>query len=155
MQCITIDLAEDLVPPGPAVVDSAVPALRFSPGARNVERAEFENLVLRALESIPEGLRLYLDNVDIVVDDQPSRDQLAGNSVGEGELLLGLYEGVPLTERYDYGEVLPDKITLFQGSIEALGLSGEQMVSEIADTVVHEVAHHFGIDDDRLHALGY
>ena len=144
-----------MVSSGPAVVDSALPALRFSPGARNVERAQFENLVLRALETIPEELRLYLDNIDIVVDDLPTPGQLAGNCIAEGELLLGLYEGVPLTERYDYGEVLPDKITLFQGSIEALGLSGEQMVSEIADTVVHEVAHHFGIDDDRLHALGY
>ena len=137
------------------VVDSSALTLRFSPGARNVERAEFEKLVLRALETIPEELTLYLDNVDIVVDDLPTRDQLAGNCIAEGELLLGLYEGVPLTERYDYGEVLPDKITLFQGSIEALGLTGEQMVSEIADTVVHEVAHHFGIDDDRLTALGH
>ena len=120
-----------------------------------MERAEFENLVLRALETIPEELRLYLDNIDIVVDDLPTPGQLAGNCIAEGELLLGLYEGVPLTERYDYGRSYPTRSRSFQGSIEALGLSGEQMVSEIADTVVHEVAHHFGIDDDRLHALGY
>ena len=111
--------------------------------------------MLLALERIPGELRLYLENVDIVVDDLPTREQLAGNEIAEGELLLGLYEGVPLTERYDYGEVLPDKITLFQGSMEALGLSAEQMVGEIAETVMHEVAHHFGIDDDRLSSLGH
>ncbi len=118
-------------------------------------RGQFERLVVRALDQIPEEIKRCLDNVDVVVDDLPSRDQLAGNEIGEGELLLGLYEGVPLTERYDYGEVLPDKITLFQGSLEALGLSSEGMVAEIADTVVHEVAHHFGIDDERLRDLGY
>ena len=118
-------------------------------------RAEFEALVVRALEGIPDEIGSRLDNVDVVVEDVPSRDQLAGNEIGEGELLLGLYEGIPLTERYGYGEVLPDKISLFQGSLEALGLSADEMVREIADTVVHEVAHHFGIDDSRLHELGY
>ena len=112
-------------------------------------------MVLSALETIPEGLRQYLSNVDIVIGDMPTRDQLAGNCIAEGELLLGLYEGVPLTERYDYGEVLPDKITLFRGSLEALGLDREGLIKEIADTVVHEVAHHFGVDDDRLSSLGY
>ena len=118
-------------------------------------RPEFEALVVQALNDIPDEIGRHLSNVDVVVEDMPNRDQLAGNEIGEGELLLGLYEGVPLTERYGYGEVLPDKISLFQGSIEALGLSSEDMVREIADTVVHEVAHHFGIDDERLHELGY
>ena len=117
-------------------------------------RAEFDRLVVTALDQIPDEIGSRLDNVDVVVEDVPTREQLAGNDIGEGELLLGLYEGVPLIERYDYGEVLPDKITLFQGSIEALGLSDDEMVREIADTVVHEVAHHFGIDDERLHELG-
>jgi predicted Zn-dependent protease with MMP-like domain len=121
----------------------------------SLTRAEFEALVVQALNDIPEEIGRHLNNVDVVVEDVPNRDKLAGNELGEGELLLGLYEGVPLTERYGYGEVLPDKISLFQGSIEALGLSSEDMVREIADTVVHEVAHHFGIDDERLHELGY
>jgi predicted Zn-dependent protease with MMP-like domain len=118
-------------------------------------RAEFEALVVRALEGIPDEIGSRLDNVDVVVEDVPTRDQLAGTEIGEGEILLGLYDGIPLTERYGYGEVLPDKITLFQGSLEALDLSTEDLVREIADTVVHEVAHHFGIDDRRLHELGY
>jgi predicted Zn-dependent protease with MMP-like domain len=121
----------------------------------SLTRPEFEALVVQALNGIPEEVGRHLSNVDVVVEDVPNRDQLAGNEIGEGELLLGLYEGVPLTERYGYGEVLPDKISLFQGSIEALGLSNEDMMQEIADTVVHEVAHHFGIDDERLHELGY
>lgn len=120
-----------------------------------MDRVQFEKLVILALEQIPEEIQRHISNVDVVVEDLPGQDKLAGQQIGEGELLLGLYEGVPLTERYDYGEVLPDKITLFQGSIEALDLTDEEMVAEIADTVVHEVAHHFGIDDERLHRLGY
>ncbi len=68
--------------------------------------------------------------------------------------LLGLYEGVPLTERSEYSMVLPDKITLFQGSIEAICSTGDEIVEQVRETVVHEVAHHFGIDDDRLEELG-
>ena len=65
-----------------------------------------------------------------------------------------LLEGLPLTERDDYGMVLPDKITIFQKSIEAICEGEEELVREVRDTVVHEIAHHFGIDDDRLHELG-
>ena len=119
-----------------------------------MERSEFEKLVIRALDAIPQELHRCLDNVDVVVEDMPTRDQLAGNDIPEGELLLGLYEGIALTERFDYGEVLPDKITIFQGSIEALGLPPNEMEEEITVTVIHELAHHFGIDDDRLHELG-
>ncbi len=72
----------------------------------------------------------------------------------DGELLLGLYEGVPLTERADYLQLLPDRITIFQGSIEAICTTNEEIVAEIRTTVIHEVAHHFGIDDERLHELG-
>ena len=123
-------------------------------GAAAVDRAEFERLVLRALDAVPDELRRCLDNVDVVVEHLPTREQLAGNDIPEGELLLGLYEGIALTERYDYGEVLPDKITIFQGSIEALGLSRSEMEAEVTATVVHEIAHHFGIDDERLGELG-
>ena len=120
-----------------------------------MERTRFERLVAQAMYGIPDELLRYLDNVDVAVEDWPSTDQLGGHTVDDEDYLLGLYEGIPLTEREDYGMVLPDKITLFQGSLEALGLSSEGMVAEIADTVVHEVAHHFGIDDERLHELGY
>lgn len=119
-----------------------------------MERQMFERLVHIALGSIPGDFRRRLDNVDIIVEDWPSTDQLAGHLVDDGELLLGLYEGVPLTERADYLQLLPDRITIFQGSIEAICTTNEEIVAEIRTTVIHEVAHHFGIDDERLHELG-
>ncbi len=119
-----------------------------------LERSKFEGLVRQAVEDIPEQLRGYLDNVDLVVEDWPDQNELAGHVLEEGDLLLGLYEGLPLTERSDYGMVLPDKITLYQGSIEAVSESDDEVVEQIKDTVVHEVAHHFGIDDERLEELG-
>ena len=117
-------------------------------------RTEFEQLVVRALDDIPEAIRAQLDNVDLVVEDAPSREQLVGSGIEDGYSLLGLYEGLPLTERDDYSMVLPDKITIFQKSIEAICESEDEVVREVRDTVVHEIAHHFGIDDDRLHELG-
>lgn len=119
-----------------------------------MERSKFERLVRQALEGIPEELRGYLDNVDMVVEDWPDQNELAGHVLEEGDLLLGLYEGLPLTERSDYSMVLPDKITLYQGSIEEVSESDDEVVEQIKDTVVHEVAHHFGIDDERLEDLG-
>ena len=111
-------------------------------------------MIHRAIGQIPEALSAYLDNVDIVVEDWPAQDQLAGHVIEDGDLLLGLYEGVPLTERSDYGMVLPDKITLFQKSVEAICASNEEIIEQVRETVVHEVAHHFGIDDERLEELG-
>ncbi len=117
-------------------------------------RTQFERLVLLALERIPEDLRLRLDNVDIVVDDTPTKEQLIGSGIEDGNILLGLYEGLPLTERFNYDMVLPDKITLFQKSIESICKTDEDVIREVQITVVHEVAHHFGIDDERLHQFG-
>ena len=94
-----------------------------------------------------------MDNVDVLVADWPSRDQLLGTGLDDVQLLLGLYEGVPLTERADYGMVLPDKITLFQGALESITSNDEELVEEVQRTVIHEVAHHFGIDDARLAEL--
>ena len=119
-----------------------------------MERNRFERLVRQALLSIPDTIRDHLDNVDVVVEDTPSKRQLVGTGLEEGELLLGLYEGVPLTEREDYGFVLPDKITLFQDAIEAICSSDDEIVREVRATVVHEVAHHFGIRDDYLEEVG-
>ena len=117
-------------------------------------RTQFERLVVQALDRIPEDLRLSLDNVDIVVEDMPSREQLVGSGIDDGNILLGLYEGLPLTDRYNYDMVLPDKITLFQQPIESICQTDEEIIREVQITVVHEVAHHFGIDDDRLHQFG-
>ncbi len=115
---------------------------------------EFERLVRQALTQIPDEIRTHLDNVDIVVEDAPSREQLVGSGIEKDHLLLGLYEGLPLTERHDYGMVLPDKITIFQQSIEEICETDDQILEEVRDTVIHEVAHHFGITDERLHELG-
>ena len=117
-------------------------------------RVQFERLVREALSQIPDEIRHRLDNVDVVVDGRPSKDQLVGSGIEEGEYLLGLYEGLPLTERYDYNMVLPDKITLFQRTIEDICATDEEVVREVRDTVIHEVAHHFGIGDDRLEQMG-
>ena len=119
-----------------------------------MERSRFERLVEQALDSIPDDLRVHLDNVDVVVEEWPASDQLAGHVIPEEDLLLGLYEGVPLTQREDYGMVLPDKITIFQKSIEAVSSDDDEVVREVRTTVVHELAHHFGIDDARLGELG-
>ena len=117
-------------------------------------RAEFERLVRQAVDQIPDELRSRVENVDMVIEDWATREQLVGSGLAESDGLLGLYEGIPLTERYGYDMVLPDKITLFQKAIESICSSDEEVVAEVRDTVVHEVAHHFGIDDDALTEMG-
>lgn len=119
-----------------------------------MQRRQFENLVRRAIEELPPAFLARMDNVDVVVEDWATRDQLIGSGLDEDELLLGLYEGIPLPDRYDYNLVLPDKITLFQRAIESVCATDEDVVSEVRVTVVHELAHHFGIDDDALHEMG-
>ena len=119
-----------------------------------METSQFEQLVRRAINELPDEFHSRMENVDIVVEDRPSRDQLIGSGLDEDECLLGLYEGIPLPDRYDYNMVLPDKITLFQAPIESICETEQDIVREIQDTVVHEVAHHFGINDDDLDAMG-
>lgn len=112
-----------------------------------MDRERFEELVGDALDAVPGQLLDLLDNVVILVEDDPP----AGDPH-----LLGVYEGYALTERgWDYTGVLPDRITIFRNPILALCDSEEDVVEEVAVTVVHEIAHHFGIDDARLHELGW
>jgi predicted Zn-dependent protease with MMP-like domain len=110
-----------------------------------VDEARFEELVADALDTIPEALAQLIDNVVVVVEDRhPTED------------LLGLYEGLPLTERGDYGfGELPDRITLYRLAICRTARDESEVVDEVRVTVVHELAHHFGIDDDALHELGW
>jgi predicted Zn-dependent protease with MMP-like domain len=109
---------------------------------------EFEDSVRAALDAVPAPLMAMLDNVAFFVEAEPADDQPAD--------LLGIYEGVPLTERdLGWAGVLPDRITLFQGPLTRICADREELEDEIAITVVHEIAHHFGIDDDRLHELGW
>lgn len=120
-----------------------------------METSKFEELVAAAIDSLPEEFRERLENIDIVVADAPTRAQLRRSDIDRGETLLGLYEGVPLTGRTSgYSFVAPDKITIFQNSIEAACTSDAQVMAEVQRVVKHEIAHHFGIDDDRLEELG-
>ncbi len=109
-------------------------------------RRRFEELVAAALDEVPAELTDLMDNVVVLVEEQ---------AAGEPDL-LGLYEGVALTDRgYDYGGVLPDRILIYRRPILAICDTEEDVVNEVAITVVHEIAHHFGIDDRRLHELGW
>lgn len=113
----------------------------------------FEKLVAQAVEALPVEFQERLENVDVVVEDFPSPSQIRQAGLGHGYTLLGLYEGVPLTLRTShYGLVPPDKITIFQKTIEAKCRSASEMEikSEIQKVVRHEIAHHFGIGDARL-----
>lgn len=106
--------------------------------------ADFENAVGDALDTLPHELARHMDNVVILVEDQhPTED------------LLGLYEGVALTERYEYSGHLPDVITIYRLPILEMSDDLEEAKREIAITVAHEIGHHFGIDDERLHQLGF
>jgi predicted Zn-dependent protease with MMP-like domain len=110
-------------------------------------RRRFEALVADALDELPGWVQQAMDNVAVVVEDGPPADEPE---------LLGLYEGIAKTEREDYAGVLPDRITLFRSTIEAeSGDDEEELRAVIAETVVHEVAHHFGISDERLEGLGW
>ena len=119
-----------------------------------MKRWDFEKLVLEALEQLPEEIALHMDNVDVVVQAWPSEEQLDSAGLDDPHELLGLYEGIPLTERDSYNMALPDRVNIFQGPIEAISSDRETLVQEIRDTVLHEIAHHFGIDDRRLEELG-
>jgi predicted Zn-dependent protease with MMP-like domain len=119
-----------------------------------MDRESFERLVAQAVDDLPEEFLLRLENIDIVVEDYPTPHQLLQLGLERGETLLGLYEGVPQTERGGhYGLVPPDKITVFQRSIEAKCRYGGNISTEIQRVVKHEIAHHFGISDARLHQL--
>jgi predicted Zn-dependent protease with MMP-like domain len=119
-----------------------------------MDRERFERLVTKAVEDLPEEFIARLDNVDIVVQDSPTMTQLRSSRIGHGYSLLGLYEGVPQTQRgRHYGLVPPDKITIFQKPIEARCRDDSEITAEIQSVVRHEIAHHFGISDARLRQI--
>lgn len=119
-----------------------------------MERVEFEQLVEEALATIPPALLEKVENLQIVVQDRPTAHQLRKAGIRRGTL-LGLYEGVPRTARTThYGLVPPDKITIFQEPIEALCRTRAEVRACVARVVRHEIAHHFGLSDERLRELG-
>jgi predicted Zn-dependent protease with MMP-like domain len=112
----------------------------------DLPRERFEELVADALDEVPADLARMMDNVVVLVEDHNP----------EEPDILGLYEGIALTERgVDYAGVLPDRIFLYRAPILAICDTEEDVIEEVAVTVVHEIAHHFGIDDERLHELGW
>jgi predicted Zn-dependent protease with MMP-like domain len=117
---------------------------------------EFEELVVAALDTLPEDLLELMNNVEVTVERAPGRHQMRRVGLRSGTL-LGLYEGIPLTARNSssYSLVVPDKITIFQRPIEGICSTHEEIVAQVRKTVVHEVAHHFGIGEERLRELGW
>jgi predicted Zn-dependent protease with MMP-like domain len=119
-----------------------------------MEREHFEELVRRALDTLPDAIAERVDNLDVEVHDWATPAQLASARVANGRTLLGLYQGVPLTKRsHWYGMTPPDRIIIFQGPIERIARGEEDLVERVREVVVHEVAHHFGISDARLHEI--
>ncbi len=119
-----------------------------------MELERFEELVRRGLDLIPDEIAQRMSNIDIEVQDMPSQQQLASTGVPRGHTLLGLYTGIPLTRRTSgYNMAMPDRIIIFQRPLEARSRNDDELVEHVRNTVIHEVAHHFGISDERLNEI--
>jgi predicted Zn-dependent protease with MMP-like domain len=120
-----------------------------------MDTTAFERLVAETLDSLPDDLRRLLDNVEVTVTLWPSAAVLKAAGLGPGQTLFGLYQGVPQTRRGShYGMVPPDKITIFQGPIERVYRTPAAIRAQVRKTVLHELAHHFGISEERLREIG-
>ena len=117
-------------------------------------RKEFEEVVVSALKRLPKTFKKKMENVDVVIEDRASRDLLLEMGLRSPSELLGLYQGVPLDRRgFYYGNVLPDKITLFKIPIESICKTKEEIEEKVREVVIHEVGHYFGLDEERLRNL--
>ena len=115
---------------------------------------EFEGAVVAALKRLPKFFKKKMKNVDVVVEDRASRDLLSEVDLRSPFELLGLYQGIPLDRRgFYYGNVLPDKITLFRIPIELMCQTKEEIEEKVKEVVIHEVGHYFGLNDERLREL--
>ena len=119
-----------------------------------IRKLRFERMVAGVLRSLPPHVVAMMDNVDVVVADEPTPEQQSRLASEPDDSLFGLYEGVPLTQRAGYNLALPDKITIFRRPLEAACASEDEIVEEIRVTVLHELAHHLGFDEDRIDELG-
>ena len=115
-----------------------------------MDRDRFEKLVWQGIEEIPKRFLEKLDNVDIIIEDEPTEEQMRKLNLRKEVKLFGLYEGVPQTKRGHYAWVLPDKITIFQKPIESVYPTDEEIKKQVKKTVWHEIAHHFGMDEGRV-----
>ena len=120
----------------------------------NLTRKEFEEVVIVALKRLPKFIKKKMENVDVVVERQASQELLSEMGLRFPSELLGLYQGVPYDRRgFYYGNVLPDKITLFQIPIETICKTREEVKEKVREVVIHEVGHYFGLDDEKLREL--
>ena len=124
--------------------------------AHHVSKARFEQLVERALAELPPQFAEYLDEVPVEIRDRPTRRQLESVGLDEDHLLLGLYDGVPLTQRsVEHSGIRPPVIYIFREDIELASRDEADLVQQVRTTVLHEIGHHFGMDEDDLDELGY
>ena len=128
--------------------------VRLTP--EGMARREFERLVAGAVAALPPAIRDQIENVDVVVEDEPSAEMLAEARLPPGETLYGYYQGIPRQQRgTSYTMALPDKITIFRHPIVADCRTRGQIRRLVRSTVIHELAHHFGISDEELKRLGW
>jgi len=119
-----------------------------------VDRKAFEQLVAEALQSIPRRFRKAMQNIAIVVEDEPSQDLLDDMEIEPPDTLLGLYQGTPLTERTSsYGNVLPDRVLIFQGPHERAAEDEDDLVVAIGETLIHEIGHYFGLSEEEIEEI--
>ena len=117
-------------------------------------RKEFEEVVVVGLKRLPKFIKKKMENVDVVVEPKASQEVLNEMGLRSPSELLGLYQGVPYDRRgFYYGNVLPDKITLFQNPIESICQTKEELNEKVREVIIHEVGHYFGLDDERLREL--
>jgi predicted Zn-dependent protease with MMP-like domain len=123
-----------------------------------MDRAEFEEIAQEAFESLPRRLQEKVENVHIVIDDEPTEETLRKSGIRPGSLLLGLYQGVPLNRRgEDYGRypVIPDTITLYRNAILSVARSESAVREKIREVLIHEIAHYFGMTERQVREAGY
>ncbi len=118
-----------------------------------VSRSKFEEYVAEAVDLLPDIFQGYMDNLSFVVEAAPSKQQLDEQDVPPGHTLFGLYQGVPRSERGNYGFAAPDRITIFQEPIQQASTSEEELKENIRETVWHEIGHHFGMDEERVRRM--
>lgn len=111
---------------------------------------KFEELVNSGINAIPKKFLEKIENVEIIIELEPTLEQLKKLKVRKNYTLFGLYEGIPKTKRWGYGLVLPDKITIFKNPIEQSGRSEKEIQKIVTETIWHEIAHHFGMDEERV-----
>jgi predicted Zn-dependent protease with MMP-like domain len=121
----------------------------------HLPREEFERLVAEAIEGLPAEFSERLENVQFIVEDYPRPEHFGDRQIEPGVVVLGMYQGVPLTRRSVFGtHLMPDQIIIFQRSVERVCDTAAQIVDNVRRTVLHEIGHHFGIPEDRLRELG-